>query len=491
MHFPFPLTVLSIDFTNMAVAAWNRLSGQGPQDQIGWQFANGYFYFLWKPHGDDSKSDQPDWKKSAARDAARLAEHWSHDVRPRIESLCRSMTTPDFDSMPRDELARQLREHFDSCATGFGLTQFAMNALFAAVDPFVEFCKARWGADALSMVGTMLDGVDNETRASEVALFRIARHAARQSPEAKQALIDRYLDRYGWRPEIWFDLSKPTWREDPDPVLELLRRYAVDDRANPILAGRRAAARRRRLVRKVELELSTAASQLAEFRRLYRIALPYVAVREGRALWQLTCTGVLRRPVISLGTKLADAGALRAVEDILHLSLDEIDAIGRGDAQNLRDMVGERRRAYERWRSVVPPAFIGTLDPAAKGQLAYFSGIAADEGQTDAERRVLKGSAASRGVASGKVRIVTGLAHGETFQQGEVLVCRTTSPAWTPLVARARAVVTESGGMLAHTAIVAREFAIPCVLAVGGATRRLRDGMQVTVDGGQGIVRIE
>jgi pyruvate, water dikinase len=103
-------------------------------------------------------------------------------------------------------------------------------------------------------------------------------------------------------------------------------------------------------------------------------------------------------------------------------------------------------------------------------------------------RVLLRGTPASPGIALGPVRIIAGLNDFDQFCPGDVLVCRTTSPAWTPLLARATAVVTEIGGMLAHAAIVAREFGTPAVLAAPGAMTLLADGQQVVVDGSAGTV---
>jgi pyruvate,water dikinase len=98
------------------------------------------------------------------------------------------------------------------------------------------------------------------------------------------------------------------------------------------------------------------------------------------------------------------------------------------------------------------------------------------------------GTPGGAGTAEGPARVVEGLDDFARFRAGDVLVCRTTSPAWTPLLARAAAVVTETGGVLAHAAIVAREFGIPAVLAVTDATRVLTDGQRVVVDGARGTV---
>jgi len=105
-----------------------------------------------------------------------------------------------------------------------------------------------------------------------------------------------------------------------------------------------------------------------------------------------------------------------------------------------------------------------------------------------AGRVLVTGTPSSPGTAAGRARVIGGLDDFGGFAAGEVLVCRVTSPAWTPLLARAAAVVTETGGVLAHAAIVAREFAIPAVTAAAGATTRLADGQRVVVDGTSGTV---
>ena len=105
--------------------------------------------------------------------------------------------------------------------------------------------------------------------------------------------------------------------------------------------------------------------------------------------------------------------------------------------------------------------------------------------------RILRGIAASKGIAQGRARVIHTLEESEKLERGDIMVCRATSPAWTALVARSAAVVSETGGALAHTAIVTREFGIPSVVGVENAMLRIHDGMVVTVDGGQGIVRLE
>lgn len=105
-------------------------------------------------------------------------------------------------------------------------------------------------------------------------------------------------------------------------------------------------------------------------------------------------------------------------------------------------------------------------------------------------RTILSGVGASTGTAHGTARLIHGPDEFTHFRSGDVLVCRTTDPAWTPLFGMASAVVTETGGMLSHAAIVAREFGIPAVLGVPEALDLLADGESVAIDGAQGTVTV-
>jgi phosphoenolpyruvate synthase/pyruvate phosphate dikinase len=109
---------------------------------------------------------------------------------------------------------------------------------------------------------------------------------------------------------------------------------------------------------------------------------------------------------------------------------------------------------------------------------------------TDQSGDVLTGLAGSAGRVTGVARVLSGPADFGRLQPGEVLVASITTPAWTPLFVRAAGVVTDVGGPLSHSSIVAREYGIPAVLGTGVGTQRIRDGQRVTVDGDAGTVTL-
>jgi pyruvate,water dikinase len=112
-------------------------------------------------------------------------------------------------------------------------------------------------------------------------------------------------------------------------------------------------------------------------------------------------------------------------------------------------------------------------------------------GKGEVVGNVIKGLGASPGKVTATARVLFSPEDFGKLKQGDVLVAVTTTPAWTPLFTLASAVVTDIGGPLSHSSIVAREYGIPAVLATGGATRRIRDGQTVTVDGGAGTVTLD
>jgi pyruvate,water dikinase len=117
----------------------------------------------------------------------------------------------------------------------------------------------------------------------------------------------------------------------------------------------------------------------------------------------------------------------------------------------------------------------------------FFGGLPPES----SDPRIINGNGASAGVMTGTARVILSLEESERLQQGDILVCPATMPPWTPLFGIASAVVTDHGGVLSHTAIVAREYQIPAVVGTKSATALVKDGQTITVDGDAGTVRLE
>ncbi|HQA31029.1 MAG TPA: PEP/pyruvate-binding domain-containing protein [Propioniciclava tarda] len=291
------------------------------------------------------------------------------------------------------------------------------------------------------------------------------------APAAQQAVAS-FLDRYGMRGVAEIDLGTPRWREGPEGLFRTLASYlTIDpDRAPDVTyaAGRREA--------EEAIERIAAASTPAKARQVRFIGSRIRAMFGARETPKFTLVrvlGMIRLALQASGRDLVAAGVLDDPDDVFLLRVEELHgAFGRRD---LRPLVAERRaiRAREQRRTRIPIVLVGD------GRTFYDAGIA-----TDAD---LAGLGVSPGVVEGRARVVDDPRTSE-LQPGEIMVCRGTDPAWTPLFLTASGLVTEVGGLMTHGSVVAREYGLPAVVGVGGATEILRDGRRIRLDGTSGTI---
>lgn len=249
--------------------------------------------------------------------------------------------------------------------------------------------------------------------------------------------------------------------------------------------------------------------QVATARRAY-------GLREDNVLWATSRpSGVVRRALVEIGRRLADRGVIEDARSIVMADVATVRAAAGGNCppERLRAVIA-RATAERAWVAAhelpthigprpAPPPDVRWLPRAARivnaalmmdrpgdepQQLTGERAAEAVGGTADGSGVLLSGVGASAGRYTGPVRVITSPDGFATLREGEVLVCPVTDPAWSVLFAVAGAVVTDGGGILAHTAIIAREYGIPAVLATGSATSRLADGHIITVDGTTGLV---
>ena len=199
----------------------------------------------------------------------------------------------------------------------------------------------------------------------------------------------------------------------------------------------------------------------------------------------------LRRLALELGRRLVESGSLLADEDVFFLETLEIGAaimarVAGQDRPNLARLARERRELREARKRLHPPPVV---PPGYKLRFGPFD-MSAWETQRHNEPTgtVLRGFAVSPGRVSAPASVIHSPDDFSRMEADTILVCPTTTPAWTPLFSQARGLVTDVGGVLAHGSIVAREFGIPAVLGTGEASKRISHSQLITVDGDQGLV---
>jgi pyruvate,water dikinase len=491
MHTPDPVTPLAAEF-------WNRMYNRYMGSRV--VLVNGYAY-----------ATRPTPRPPSPAILERgILDVWTNDFLPEIKSFCDNVRARDYNSMTLQQLADAIDGILDDGVHAFGFTMKAITGFMGPTFGFVGFLQSELGAEAPQLAATMLQGFENGSAAAGAGLGALADEAANH-PAVADALrrgqfdhleeVDggadflakfrAYLDEFGWRVDSWGIIENPTWAENPRMPLMLIAHYINDPQRSPHAAIERSIRQREDAIREVESRI--APDKLPAFRSMLSAVQAHVPVSEGRALWQLMIIGSLRVPFMALGRKLVAAGALTSPDQVFYFTTDELRQAAHNPAPGMRETAGQRQSDYASYREISAPPFIGVPpDPTAvPPELAPMMTLFFGMGLPDVKESVIKGQAASKGVVTATARVIRDLSEADRLQPGEVLVCATTAPPWTPLFAIAAAVVTDAGGVLSHSAICAREYAIPCVVATQVATQVIKDGATITVDGTAGTVRLE
>ena len=449
-----------------------------------------------------------------------LLDRWETEWRDAFRDEAESFKRVDLSALSDEDLLGHLDLLKDFLDRG-QLVHFRLNGAYTV--PLYELlvaCEDLLGWDSvasLALVAGSSDVSAEPGRELRVLASRFATEAAAlraldqagddvlaRLQEASPALADAfraYLDRYGHRTAS-YDPGDPTLFERPALLAGLLRdRVSAGDRdhrdgsqisqdafarAHTTLAHRSEDDRGR-------FELAVEAA-----RRVY-------GNREDNIFWldNQPCA-FLRYTAVEIGRRLADGGLLARATDAVFLEEMELrGSLADRANEDLRALVA-RRKAERAWVAAHPgPATYGT-DPGPPPDLSplppalrlvntaalHWMQLLFPAEETGIAQAQLRGVPGSPGRYTGPVRLVRDETEFPKLRPGDVLVCPITSPAWSVLFVQAGAVVTDGGGVLAHTAVIAREYGLPAVLATGAATPRLRDGDRVTVDGTAGVVTI-
>lgn len=189
----------------------------------------------------------------------------------------------------------------------------------------------------------------------------------------------------------------------------------------------------------------------------------------------------MRKLLLELGKRLKERNVLKNEDDIFFLKYEEIMSVIQGNADfHIHQVITVRRSEYDSNNSITPPDVVfGKFDP---------DNYVPDT--IDEQAQELKGFGVSGGTATGKARVILRADTDEQLLAGEILVAPFTDPGWTPYFVPAAAIVMDEGGVISHGSIVAREYGIPAVVNVGSATKIIKTGQEIQVDGNRGVVRI-
>ena len=294
-----------------------------------------------------------------------------------------------------------------------------------------------------------------------------------------------HLQRYGHT--IYdLDFSNPVPADDPTPLLETCQMFISGQGANPH-TRQLSAIERRELAQQVMLK-RLQGLRLKYFRQFITTAQRFAPLREDGLADIGLGYPLLRQMLRELGRRFVEGGLIEKPDDVFWLTKEEAaQAAARldssGGLNSLATAIPQRKAVWRAARRVTPPMMLPQMKLFGVDLMELRSGRARKlKGNT------IKGVAASPGCVTAPACVLHGTEDFSKMKSGDVLVAAITTPAWTPLFARASAVVTDVGGPLSHGSIVAREYGIPAVLGTDVATMRIHNGQMITVDGASGTV---
>ena len=228
------------------------------------------------------------------------------------------------------------------------------------------------------------------------------------------------------------------------------------------------------------------------------------SLQQARKLWPLRedhayyidqqSNAFARLLILKFANSLVKNNVIPNPNDIFHLELDEIKQAVADPSVGLTTTIEQRKLDFNNFRREVPPRFLGTMytdPPIIEGELSkFFNPVANTRSDPMQERSLLRGTAGSPGIHTGPARVILTPESFDSVEPGDVLVTRTTNPSWAPLFGTIGALVADSGGVLSHGAIVARELSLPAVMGTKVGTSAIKTGDIITVDGNTGTVTI-
>ena len=525
LHYPDWMAPLTFDLMD-------RVYGQGLNSaaealalpiRVQERYFNGYLYQAMAPAGPPPEPGAtPPYMEKIDPILGRLGAYWEQKLLPEVREHVAHWESFNLEGASTALLSDHWEETLRR-GERLGVIHFLIVfPALLAMSQFDELYRDLFGDEDGFDSYRLLQGFDNKILEGDRALWNLSRKALTM-PAVRRALEEEaaggvvprleqtadgqiflgelrsFLQEHGQRAEKFSTVGEVTWIEDPAPVISNLKDYITQPDRDPEAELAAEAEARERRVAEAQQRLQSYPRPLRrEFERLLRAAQEAVVVHADHGYWiDFRALYQIRRVAQEFGCRFAQAGSIAKAEAVFYLTADEVrDTAGALPGADRRDLVAERRARLDPFREVRPPRAFGTVPSAPPPEDVFSRAMAKFFGEMPGAPRgeaveagVVRGQSGSPGKVRGRAKVIRALSEAGKLEPGDVLVAETTAPPWTPLFATAAAVVTDTGGVLSHCAVVAREYQIPAVVGTGLATATFEDGQMMEVDGDAGVAR--
>jgi pyruvate,water dikinase len=299
--------------------------------------------------------------------------------------------------------------------------------------------------------------------------------------EARDA-VRAFLDKYGMRCVGEIDITRPRWTERPATLVPVIlgniKNFQPGAAEQRFERGRQEAWKKEQEVLERLQALPDGERKAEEAKRMIDRVRTFIGYREYPKYGMVSRYFVYKQALLEEAERLVQAHVLREKEDIFYLTFQELHDVVRANQVD-DQLIHQRKDAFRSYQALTPPRVL-----TSDGEV-----VAGTYRRVDVPAGALVGLPVSAGTIEGRARVILDMAEAN-LEAGDILVTAYTDPSWTPVFIAIKGLVTEVGGLMTHGAVIAREYGLPAVVGVEHATRLIRDGERIRVNGTDGYIEI-
>jgi rifampicin phosphotransferase len=294
--------------------------------------------------------------------------------------------------------------------------------------------------------------------------------------------INKYLNKYGMRCSGEIDITKTRWSEKPitlvPMILSNIKNFEPNAAIRKFEQGRQEALKKEQELLERLKQFPDGEQKAKETKRMIDLIRNFIGYREYPKYGMVNRTFVYKQAILKEAEKLVKKGVIHKIEDIYYLTFDELHDVVRTNILDYQ-MISHRKDEYKLYEKLTPPRVITSDGEIVSGEYK----------RENLPAEALPGLPVSSGVVEGRARVILNLEEA-VLEEGDILVTAFTDPGWTPLFVSIKGLVTEVGGLMTHGAVIAREYGLPAVVGVENATKLIKDGQRIRVNGTAGYIEI-
>jgi phosphoenolpyruvate synthase/pyruvate phosphate dikinase len=300
--------------------------------------------------------------------------------------------------------------------------------------------------------------------------------------EAVSDALKAYLKKYGMRCPGEIDITKPRWSEQPTALIPMIlnniKNFEPNARSVNFEQGRLEAEQKEKdLLNRLE-QLPGGKRKAKKTKKMIRVLRNFIGYREYPKYTYIRRYYIYKQALLKESERLVEKGVIKEKEDIYYLSFEELREVVRTNRLDL-SIITERKDEYKVYEKLTPPRIM-----TSEGEI-----IVGKYNTDNIPQGALPGIPVSSDIVEGRARFILKM-EDANIEDGDILVTAFTDPSWTPLFVSVKGLVTEVGGLMTHGSVIAREYGLPAVVGVENATKLIKDGQQIRVNGTEGYVEL-